>query len=358
MTGYEIIQWAITKCDERNIPPSDSALIRMIRKYPNEPEGDLIRAAKEGRGVLLSTKMRDWDRLNHPSDAESYVDEAIALEVEIADLRARLAEAEKRAAAAEHQACVDTVGRRNTMVYCDELVKRMKEQGELFGQQIATLTQERDAAIAALRENEEQESENWRRKAGQLEQERDKISKERDTLAIRFQDASQRLSIAEQEREAARFQVDTLKAKLTEERENAVKVNAEIVRERDAAATLAEVREIESDRQKARADALTIARQEWQGAMSLATKDRDHWKARAEKSEANFADLHARFLRTEDRLDAAVEAKEKAEESLRTMHEDCAKIAEGLHDPGDPDYADGDLLALVAAAIRAAREGK
>jgi hypothetical protein len=37
MTGREIIEWAVLKCDERGISPTDSALIRMIRSYPQEP---------------------------------------------------------------------------------------------------------------------------------------------------------------------------------------------------------------------------------------------------------------------------------------------------------------------------------
>lgn len=40
--------------------------------------------------VLLSVQMRDWDRLNQPSDAESYADRVAVLEAENERLRAAL----------------------------------------------------------------------------------------------------------------------------------------------------------------------------------------------------------------------------------------------------------------------------
>lgn len=37
MTGEEIIKWALEYCAKRGIPPTDSALIRVIRYWPKEP---------------------------------------------------------------------------------------------------------------------------------------------------------------------------------------------------------------------------------------------------------------------------------------------------------------------------------
>ena len=31
MSGLEILSWAVRKCNEEKIPPTDSALVRMIR---------------------------------------------------------------------------------------------------------------------------------------------------------------------------------------------------------------------------------------------------------------------------------------------------------------------------------------
>ena len=31
MTGIEILEWAVRKCTEENVPPTDNAIVRMIR---------------------------------------------------------------------------------------------------------------------------------------------------------------------------------------------------------------------------------------------------------------------------------------------------------------------------------------
>jgi len=31
MSGIEIIQWAVKRCDKEKVPPTDSAIVRMIR---------------------------------------------------------------------------------------------------------------------------------------------------------------------------------------------------------------------------------------------------------------------------------------------------------------------------------------
>ncbi len=33
MSGFEIIDWAVKKCEKAGLPPTDSALIRMIREH-------------------------------------------------------------------------------------------------------------------------------------------------------------------------------------------------------------------------------------------------------------------------------------------------------------------------------------
>lgn len=33
MTGIEIIEWAVRKCAEEKIPPTDSAIVRMLRYH-------------------------------------------------------------------------------------------------------------------------------------------------------------------------------------------------------------------------------------------------------------------------------------------------------------------------------------